>query len=178
MNVKKQITQTFIDIGNKEGFDNITINKIVKECNISRTTFYYHFKDIPDVISYYLHERISNITNVCAELRDIKKGFEYVAENLIYDFPEYRKLLDSKWRITAEISLYENWTALAENIFAIKQREVPVTSIEKKFLISFITGGVCHYVIYGKHQELSAKEFAEQLYIMLKARYDALKKRK
>lgn len=178
MSVKNSIVQAFINTGNCDGFDNITINKIVKECNISRTAFYYHFEDIPDLIDYYLNERISSIVNECAQIGDMKKGFEYSAENLIYNFPEYRKLLDSKWRVHAETCLYENWKALAEKIFSIKNKEIPITFEEKKFLVDFITGGICHYVIYGKHQELSAKAFAEQLYIMINARYDLMKKRK
>lgn len=178
MNVKKLIVQAFIEIGNNDGYDNITINKIAKACNISRTAFYYHFKDIPDVIDYYLQERISKIKTECEKIGDMKKGIEYCTENLIYNFPEYRKLLSSKWRTPAEAYLYKNWIEFAEKIFAINQKEIPITIEEKNFLIHFISGGICHYVVYGKHQEINSQVFAQQLCLMLKARLDTMKRKK
>lgn len=176
MNVKKSIAQTFIELGNSDGFDNITINKIAKACNISRTAFYYHFEDIPDVINYYLNEKITEVMLECAKLGDVKKGIEHSTKSLLYNFPEYKKLLDSKWRIYAENYLYDNWIAFAERMFATNQKQIPITIEEKKFLTQFISGGICHYIVYGKHQELSAEVFAEQLSFMLKARLATMKK--
>ena len=36
----------------KKPLDKITINDIAEECGISRMTFYYHFKDIYDLIEW------------------------------------------------------------------------------------------------------------------------------
>ena len=35
----------------KKPFHKITINDITEECGVSRMTFYYHFKDIYDLVS-------------------------------------------------------------------------------------------------------------------------------
>lgn len=176
MNVKKLIVQTFIDIGNKEGFDNVTISKIVKACNISRTAFYYHFEDIPDMIDYYLQERISAIMSECAKMGDMKKGIGYSTENLVYNFNEYNKLMESKWRNVAEICMYKSWTSFAEKMFSVYQKEIPIRTTEKTFLIQFISGGICHYIVNGNHEEISADEFAEQLRLLLKTRIAGMKR--
>lgn len=34
----------------KKPFHKITINDITEECGVSRMTFYYHFKDIYDLV--------------------------------------------------------------------------------------------------------------------------------
>lgn len=36
----------------KKPFHKITINDITEECGVSRMTFYYHFKDIYDLVEW------------------------------------------------------------------------------------------------------------------------------
>ena len=38
----------------KKPLDKITINDLTTDCGISRMAFYYHFKDIPDVVEFIL----------------------------------------------------------------------------------------------------------------------------
>lgn len=52
-----KITQTAIANAMKQlmkvkPFDDISVNDIIKECGISRKTFYYHFKDKYDVVNW------------------------------------------------------------------------------------------------------------------------------
>jgi len=42
--------------------NDITVQKLCKECDIKRQTFYYHFSDIYDVlVAYFLNEEVENI---------------------------------------------------------------------------------------------------------------------
>lgn len=177
MNVKKQILQVFVDIGNKEGFDKVNINRIVKECNISRTTYYYHFRDIPDVINYFIQEKIVTVMSECVKLGNMKMGIAYSVKNIVYNFPEYRALLDSKWSSYAEKYLYENWCAFAEKMFTANQKGVSITLEEKNFLIRFISGAICHYIAHGEHEDISSEVFGQQLGLLMKARFDSIKKK-
>lgn len=176
MNVKKLIVQAFIEIGNKEGFDNITINKVVKACKISRTAFYYHFKDLPDVIDYYLHEKIEEVSNVCAGLKNMKQGVQYCAETLIYNFPECRKLLNSKWRVQTEIYLHVHWREYAKKMISSNRKGVPIKEEERKFLTEFLSGAICDFLVHGDHQEITAEIFAEQFCALLNARHAMMEK--
>lgn len=40
------ILETFSDMLDRMPFDKITVTALIKECNISRNTFYYHYEDI------------------------------------------------------------------------------------------------------------------------------------
>lgn len=51
-NMKIIISQSLINLAQSKTFDKITVKDIVDDCNISRQTFYYHFKDIMDVIEW------------------------------------------------------------------------------------------------------------------------------
>ena len=50
--MKAVIADTFTEMLNKEDIDKITVTKLIGECHISRQTFYYHFKDIMDVLDW------------------------------------------------------------------------------------------------------------------------------
>lgn len=178
MDVKKLIMQTFIEIGNENGFDSITINKIVKECNISRTAFYYYYKDLPDVIDYYFGKKFSEVAKVCAGMKEMRKGVEYSAEHLIYNFPECRKLLKSKWRGLTEIYLHKHWLAFAEKMISTNRKGIPMKEEERTFLTRFISGGICDYIMHGNHQEISVQVYAEQFCLLLNARHALMEKTK
>lgn len=51
---KKAILQTFQQMLEKMPFDKITVSAIVASCEISPNTFYYHFKDIYDLLDTWL----------------------------------------------------------------------------------------------------------------------------
>lgn len=51
---EKAITDTFIKLLNKKPLDKITIKDLVDECGINRSTFYYYFDDIYDLLNHVL----------------------------------------------------------------------------------------------------------------------------
>lgn len=51
---RKAILQTFQEMLEKMPFDKITVSAIVTKCEISSNTFYYHFRDIYDLLDTWL----------------------------------------------------------------------------------------------------------------------------
>ena len=51
---RKAILQTFQEMLEKMPFDKITVSAIVTKCEISSNTFYYHFRDIYDLLDSWL----------------------------------------------------------------------------------------------------------------------------
>lgn len=51
---EKAILQTFQDMLEKKPLDKITVSAIVSSCNVSPNTFYYHYKDIYDLLNIWL----------------------------------------------------------------------------------------------------------------------------
>lgn len=51
---QKAIIQTFTEMLRKMPFDKITVSAIVSTCEISSNTFYYHFRDIYDLLDVWL----------------------------------------------------------------------------------------------------------------------------
>ncbi|MFA6667183.1 MAG: hypothetical protein WCS51_02350 [Bacilli bacterium] len=59
VNTENEIQKTFISLSEKYEFNEIDVNMICKALDIKRQTFYYHFKNIYDVIfSIYCYQKI------------------------------------------------------------------------------------------------------------------------
>lgn len=49
---KKVISDAFWQILEEKPYSKITVQNIVEYCQVNRNTFYYHFRDIPDLAEY------------------------------------------------------------------------------------------------------------------------------
>ena len=62
---KKALAQSLKNLLLKKPLNKITINDITDDCGINRMTFYYHFKDIYDLLEWiYTNEVIGKIKNL------------------------------------------------------------------------------------------------------------------
>lgn len=60
--VKQILSESLIDLMNKKSLNKITVQMIVDNCNMTRQTFYYHFKDKYDLANWIFGTNIDNIT--------------------------------------------------------------------------------------------------------------------
>lgn len=58
ISTKEKIAKSFAGLLREKRFDYVTIQMIIKESGISKTTFYRHFKDKYDVMEYYYDTNI------------------------------------------------------------------------------------------------------------------------
>lgn len=62
---KEAILTTSINLFNQYGFENVTINQICQEINVTKTAFYYHFKSKDELISEFFRLTTSYPTTIC-----------------------------------------------------------------------------------------------------------------
>jgi AcrR family transcriptional regulator len=82
---QKAIIQAFRDMLEDTPFDKITVSSIIAKCGISSNTFYYHFRDIYDLLDSWLQEEKEQFINNSTQRetwQDIMKTkLNYVKEN-------------------------------------------------------------------------------------------------
>ena len=80
----------------KKPLDKITINDIAEDCGISRMTFYYHFKDIYDLIEWSCEEDARKALEGKKTYDTWQQGllqiFEAVQENKVFILNVYRSI--------------------------------------------------------------------------------------
>lgn len=91
---KRAIMQTFQDMLAQMPFDKITVSAIVSRCEISSNTFYYHYRDIYDLLDTWLQvkwkkhftdmmQTMSWQDALKALLRDMKKNSDLSSVRLL-----------------------------------------------------------------------------------------------
>lgn len=58
---RKAILATFDEMVSEMSFDKITVSALVKRAEISSNTFYYHYRDIYDLLDDYLLEHLDKV---------------------------------------------------------------------------------------------------------------------
>ena len=85
---EKAIQQTFQEMLTEMPFDKITVTELVKRCEISPNTFYYHYEDIYDLLDHWLTAEVSGYipTDATHWQASVKALLHYCQDNrrLIY----------------------------------------------------------------------------------------------
>lgn len=58
---KNLIRDKFIDMLNERPLDKITVKELAKRCEINRNTFYYHYKDIYEILSEIFQKELKKV---------------------------------------------------------------------------------------------------------------------
>lgn len=86
---KKAILQTFQEMLEKTPFDKITVSAIVAKCEISSNTFYYHFRDIYDLLDTWLLIKEENYTGAISE----ESRWQDIVKAVLMDLRSNRELV-------------------------------------------------------------------------------------
>lgn len=77
---KEIIAKTFTELLDEKPMSKITVKDIVERCGVNRNTFYYHFKDIPDVVEFILKKKWDEILEHSQDRASILECMEEMAD--------------------------------------------------------------------------------------------------
>ena len=126
---KREIKNSFIKLLTERPISQITVKDIVERCGVNRNTFYYHFRDISDVVE-------------CALLREVDQVFERPVE--VDSVLECLEVLVNL--------IGENKKAML-HIYCSVQRETFTGALDK--MCQYI---VKQYIIHNFEEEIMEKE--------------------
>ena len=126
---KEIIIRTLFELLNEKPLVKITVKDIVERCGVNRNTFYYHFRDISDVVE-------------CALLREVDQVFERPVE--VDSVLECLEVLVNL--------IGENKKAML-HIYCSVQRETFTSALDK--MCQYI---VKQYIIHTFEEEIMEKE--------------------
>ena len=125
----------------KKPLDKITIRDITEDCGISRMAFYYHFKDIYDLVEWACIADASLALQGKKTYDTWKEGllqiFEAVLENKPFVMNAYRCISREK----IENYLYKLTYGLIRSVVDEKAEGFAVTEEEKTFIAEFYKYG-------------------------------------
>ena len=113
--------------------DKITISDLTTDCGISRMAFYYHFKDIYDLVEWSCIEDASRALQGKKTYDTWQEGLQQIFEAVLENKPFILNVYRSVKREQVENYLYSLTYQLIEGVV----EEQRVTEEQKKFIADF-----------------------------------------
>ena len=121
----------------KKPLDKITINDLTTDCGISRMTFYYHFKDIYDLVEWSCLEdakkALQGKKTYATWQEGISQIFEVVLENKPFILNAYRSIS----REQIENYLFSLTRSLIMGVVEEQSKGFSITEEQKTFIADF-----------------------------------------
>ena len=78
LNTKKMVAQSLKRAMEKKALSKVTVNELIKDCNLNRNTFYYHFSDIYDLLKWMLEQEAVEVVKKIDLLVDTEEAIRFV----------------------------------------------------------------------------------------------------
>jgi Transcriptional regulator len=121
----------------KKPLDKITISDIAEDCGINRMTFYYHFKDIYDLVEWSFIEDAAKALDGKKSYDTWQQGFLQIFQMVLESKPLLMNVYHSLSREQVEIYLYKLTYNLLIGVIEEKAVGMKVRDSDKKFVADF-----------------------------------------
>lgn len=121
----------------KKPLDKITISDITEDCGINRMTFYYHFKDIYDLIEWSCIEDASRALDGKKTWATWQQGFLQIFEAVLENKPFILNVYRSVSREHVETYLYRLTYELLIGVVEEQAEGMSVRHEDKEFIANF-----------------------------------------
>lgn len=121
----------------KKPLDKITISDLTEDCGISRMTFYYHFKDIYDLVEWACVEDAARALEDKKTYDTWQQGFLQIFQAVEANRPFIMNVYHSVSREQVEFYLYKLTYDLLIGVVEEKSQGIPVRDEDKKFIADF-----------------------------------------
>lgn len=121
----------------KKPLDKIKINDITEDCGINRMTFYYHFKDIYDLIEWACVEDAEKALNGNRTYDTWQQGFLQIFELVLENKPFIVNVFNSISREHVEQYLYKLTYELLISVVNEKSAGMQIRDGDKDFIANF-----------------------------------------
>lgn len=145
-NMKGTIAMNFLEMAKKKEIDKITVKELAETCCISRQCFYYHFKDIYEVLEWTVNETIRVTIDYILASDDRKEAMKILVFMVTDNRDVFRKIMHSRHRTYVENLLIKEVRHFLEG-FVQYHNHMAYGSKTKEVIkdtkIEFCTYGIC-----------------------------------
>lgn len=134
---KKALAESLKKIMNTTPLAKITINDIVKDCEVNRRTFYYHFQDIYGLLEWIFKIEVIHVMEENKTYETWRDGFL----SIFYYLRDNNKIVMNTYNSIArdklEMHLYSAVYTLVLNVVNEITVNIEVSKEEKEFVVNF-----------------------------------------
>ena len=149
--------------------DCITIQDITDDAEVSRKTFYYHFQDIYDLLSWMLREELRRVISLPITQEN---AWEQIGNIMTYMLQNRMLMLNVYHSVQREVLEKEISTQLhpiIEGLFDSVPGSERLVPDDKRFLVDIYAFGICgltlHWIATGMDENI--EPFCQRVYRLL-----------
>lgn len=135
---KHAIQESFIRLLNMQPLKQITIRDIVEECGINRNTFYYHFKDLPDLIESILVRDVNELVLNNKNLDSVEDCLNVVVDTILRNKSAVLHLYKSANRDYFEQYHWKICTYIVSEYLNRQLGDAKISKNDRRILIYYI----------------------------------------
>lgn len=166
---KKALAASLKKMMEKKPLSRITVTDLAQQCGINRHTFYYHFKDIYDLVQWiYVSETEYALEQIKAE-ESWQKGMEWLFQYALDNKKFIMGTLRSSSREHLTRFMVQQIYVLILEVVENESADLNISEEYKEFVSRFYTHGLCGIVMdwIEKDMQQPPGEVISLLYIMI-----------
>lgn len=134
---KQAIKACFLQLLSQYPLKDITVRMIVETCGINRKSFYYHYRDIPALLTEIVKEKIGATLDAYHEFHCIEDCMALILRDLIAQKAVIRHIYDSVSRDVFESAQMKVCDYFARAYVSDLQKDRSLRAADKDLLIGF-----------------------------------------
>ena len=164
LDVKAAVADALLELIRRKDADKITVKDLVEVCGISRQTFYYHFKDIVDVVEWAAQQGVQRLVRESLNAATPQEALGVFVDFAVESQPLVQRLLNSQRREAIErIMVDATRTYLADSLR--ERRGTPALRAgDWKIALDFYAYGMTGLLLENcRQRDLDRQELADFL---------------
>lgn len=168
--MKELISDAFLDLINRRSIDKVTVKEVVDACGISRQTFYYHFKDILEVIDWTIDRQCDRILAESLQKSTPAEAIGVYVDVMIKNRESLRRGLESSKHDYIRKALYRSLQEYLQALFGSGRTVTDVNLVSVQLALQFCAGGIAGVLLtHCQTQSFDRDTIVQELAAFLKA---------
>lgn len=165
----------------KKPLSKITVSEIIKDCDVNRKTFYYHFEDIYGLMKWTLEQEAIEVVKKYDLLIDYQDVIRFVIRYVQDNAHIINCAYDSVGRDEMKRFFYSDFIEPVNMIITESEKEnhLSLDPQFKEFIVAFFTEAIAGMLVNAfkeKRKELNEDEIVKSLTVIIDTLPDILKK--
>ena len=149
LQTKKAFCNSLKELMKQKPFSKITVSELIRECNVNRKTFYYHFEDIYDLLKWMLEQEAIEVVRHFDLLVNYKDALDFVIEYVKNNSFFLNCIYDSVGRDELKRFFFQDFIGLMEQIIRDTEKKCDheISDEFRQFLCILYTEGIAGMLI-------------------------------
>lgn len=168
VDVKRLIAETLLETLKKKRLEKITVKELVDACGISRQTFYYHFKDVLDVVEWWSQEVNKRLVSASLKAENAHGALAVFLDFAIQHHEVVQSLLESRWRAQMEALMVNTVSAYLKDMLQHVHPNAAIPSADLEAYLDFYSYGITGMIFeHASKGSVNTDALVEQMYCVL-----------